>query len=87
VNRNERIIFFFFTFKILFFHFDSVHILIIHDFGPLLYRRKKKCSREEGEEGNTSSSEGEEEGEECHALYRQEYQSMPPLFLSQKERE
>jgi hypothetical protein len=74
--------------KILLFllHFDSVHILVIHDFGPwpLLYRRKKKCSREEGEEGNTSSSEGEEEGEECHALYRQEHQSIPGFFYRKK---
>jgi hypothetical protein len=53
----------------------------------LLYRRKKKCSREEGEEGNTSSSEGEEEGEECHALYRQGYQSIPGFFLPQNERD
>jgi hypothetical protein len=54
---------------------------------PLLYRRKKKCSREEGEEGNTSSSEGEEEGEECHALYRQDHQSIPGFFTAKRERE
>jgi hypothetical protein len=50
-----------------------------------LFRRKKKCSREEGEEGNTSSSEGEEEGEECHALYRQDHQSIPRFFTVKRK--